>query len=111
MATHHEEERRRDEGYEARSYKGPSIEELGIRYRNTELLAKGGVSISLILTIALGALFFYGYREQSRQHDRIERRMVTAICISMYDFSERRVLREAWLNNKAAVKHWCPDLD
>lgn len=106
-----DEQRQADYGYEARRYKGPPLEELGLQYKGVGLLARGSVVISLILSVVLGGVFFYFHNEQMKAHINIVKWLRVQICFSLYDYQERVRLREAWKNDKNAIRQWCPEVD
>ena len=73
------------------------------------LTLKGPQVIMVVLLAALGAIFFYFHDIQRREHAQQLRAVNMTLCVSLYDFEERKGFREAWKRDARAPQYWCPN--
>lgn len=73
------------------------------------LTLRGPLVITVVLMITLGAIFFYLHDIQRREHAQQLRATNMTLCVSLYDFNERKELRKAWQADPKAPRYWCPN--
>lgn len=82
-----------------------------IGWGDKSFAVKGPLVVAVILVIMLGGIVFYFHDLQRKDHERIMRQGGIAICVSLYDFTERKILREALRQDPQATKSWCPTIN
>lgn len=75
------------------------------------LTLRGPLTIIVVLLALLGVIVMYVHDVQRREHTRLMSATNVAICVSLYDFQERKTLREAWRQDKGALRWWCPNVN
>ncbi len=108
------------EDYDPRLYRhwrGPSRpedfingSEVKVGWGDKALALKGPMVITVVLLVALGALGFYIHTVQQREHAAQLKATNVNLCVSLYDFQERKQFREAWRNDPKTPRYWCPNL-
>lgn len=75
------------------------------------LTLKGPSIVVVFLLTVMGGILFYLHDIQHREHAQVLKATNMAICVSLYDFDERKQLRRAWVNDpKGAPVQWCPNV-
>lgn len=74
------------------------------------LSLRGNLTIIVVLLAVLGVVVFYVHDIQRREHAQQLAATNVSICVSLYDFQERKTLRDAWRQDKAALRWWCPNV-
>ena len=74
------------------------------------LTLRGPLTILVVLLAVLGGIVLWIHDRQQREHGRLLAATNAAICVSLYDFQERKTLRDAWRQDKGALRWWCPNV-
>ena len=101
---------RRDRQWHGAPRREDFADSLSVGWGDKALALRGSVVVIVVLLGLLGGIAFYFHDQQQREHSRQLRAVNMSLCVSLYDFQERKALRTAWQSDPKAPRYWCPNL-